>query len=221
MPASSPTWRSEDRKQTWCWGSVRRVQKSSHWEGWGRPWAEGREGTQREGLVTIYRSFPSQGHRAEAAPSGEDARTQCFREAMQGKVGLPNRCGSNLHLRPQATGCHHLSCGPTDQPRTRCGSQVGTQVKCEGGPPLCSDPCWVSRGRVPLPFSPGKPATCPAPATPSQLSELGTFDVYFVLSIVQKELRSPRTRPRLNLPSGELPAGQLRRLRCWIRAGFT
>lgn len=32
---------------------------------------------------------------------------------------------------------------------------------------------------------------------------------------------SPRSGPSLNLPSLELPAGQLRQLRRWIRAGFT
>lgn len=82
-------------------------------------------------------------------------------------------------------------------------------------------PCRVSRRGVPFPFSPLKPQVPPLPRPAS--SELGTFDGYFVLSTVQKDLAalSPRTKPSLNLPSLVLPAGQLRRLRLWIRAGFT
>lgn len=170
--------------------------------------------------MTIYRSFPSEGHRAEVAP-----HAQWGHSALRGHSG---RCGSAKQVwhrfAPQATS-HRLP-PPVVWPNRakEVGKPGGDRSKVWGWASPGLRPRGVSRRRVPVPFSPGKPALCPAPATPSQLMELGTFDVYFVLATVQKELRSPRsprTKPRLNLPSRELPAGQLRRLRCWIRAGFT
>ena len=47
---------------------------------------------------------------------------------------------------------------------------------------------WPSLPRLQTPA--GSADEGPSPATPSQLKERGTSDVYFVLSTVEKELRS-------------------------------
>lgn len=74
----------------------------------------GREGTWGEkGPVTIFRSF---------SPHGRRARVQSMlgREDTPRHM-LPGAPDTTVHLRPQATGCHHLSSCPTGEMGTSDG----------------------------------------------------------------------------------------------------
>lgn len=125
-------------------------------------------------------------------------------------TGLPSRPGTNVHLKPQATGCHHLSFCPP--------GEVGMSSEVWGPSPALSA-LLAQRGRVRLSFHAKPQVRLPHPASP------GARDCSCLLCSCHssKAARgpSPRSKPSLNLPSRELPAGQLRQLRRWIRAGFT
>lgn len=117
--------------------------------------------------MTISRSFASDGHSAEAAACaggwGGRHQTQNFPEAVS-DMGLPNSPGTNFHLRPQATGCHHLSSCPT---------RVGRE----------SDGCWKeSCGRASPVFRPllGQQTRVPPPPHPasSRSVELQMFTLF-------------------------------------------
>lgn len=129
---------------------------------------------------------------------------------------LPRAPDTKAHLRPQATGCHHLSSCPT--------GEVGTSGRHRsegwGDPPRSSVPCWVSRKAGSL-----SPPPTSLRSRPLRQDRSGAQDFSCLLcsrhSSKGARSPSPRSGPSLNLPSLELPAGQLRQLRRWIRAGFT
>lgn len=173
-----------------------------------RRW-QGREGPPREGaeehravVQAMLGQKDSPGHSASWRPF----RVTC--------TGLPSRPGTNVHLRPQATGCHHLSLCPPGE----VGMSSGYHSEVWGPSPALSA-LLAQRGRVRLSFHAKPQVRPPRPASP------GARDCSCLLCSCHssKAARgpSPRSKPSLNLPSRELPAGQLRQLRRWIRAGFT
>lgn len=127
------------------------------------------QGTGREGDSPRWKG--ERGPREEAASYAEwrgHPQTQLFRGPFRvtqvSQTRVAPVCTSG-HKPQAATAC------PTAQPG-RWGSQVGTGVTSGAGRP-CSDPSRASRGRVPLPFSPGKPASCPPLPRPASSPGLG------------------------------------------------
>lgn len=101
---------------------------------------------------------------------------------------LPRAPDTKVHLRPQATGCHHLLSCPTGE----VGTSGGHWSEGWGDPPRSSAPCWVSRKGGPFPLP--RQATGPARYARTAL-ERRTFHAYFVLATVQKELTAPALAP--------------------------
>lgn len=137
--------RLEDRKQTRCWESVARNQNQASGRGGNIPEWKGERGPREEGLVAMYRSFPCQGHRAKVALSvGRTPPDTAIlgRGAFGVRRSCPTICTSG-HKPWAATTCPNR---PGDREARWGPSEVW------GVPPLCSDPCWVSRGRVPSPL---------------------------------------------------------------------
>ena len=146
-------------------------------------------------------------------------------QSLLGREDTPRHSASrrpdtNVHLGPQATGCHHLSSCPTGE----VGTSGGHWSELWDDPPQSSAPCWVSRGRSLWP--PRHPRQPPSRGSrPPQPASSGARDFSCLLCSLHSSKGahspSPSSKPSLNLPSRELPAGQLRQLRRWIRAGFT
>lgn len=118
-------------------------------------------------------------------------------QSLLGREDTPRHSASrrpdtNVHLGPQATGCHHLSSCPTGE----VGTSGGHWSEVWDDPPQYSAPCWVSRGRSLWPprHPPSSQAAGPALHTRPAL-ERGAFHAYFVLCTVQKELTAPALAP--------------------------
>lgn len=164
---------------------------------------KGERGLERRGQWSfIGLSLPKDPERKpHPVLSGEDTPKQSAPErgGIQGNTGLPNRCGTDLHSGHKP---HHLSCGPAGE----VGKPGGCWRQVWGSPSPVLRPLPGQQVEGPSPLLPWKASRVSAPATPSQRSELGTSDVYFVLCTVQKELGSPAPSPDLicRPPSSQL-----------------
>lgn len=120
--------------------------------------------------------------------SAEPEFSLCWVERTRPDTGLPGAPDTKVHLRPQATGCHHLSSCPTGE----VGTSGGHWSEGWGAPPQSSVPCWVSRKwGVPFP-SPYKPQV--PPAAPGQLWSAGLF----MLTLFSPQFkRSSQSQPSL------------------------
>lgn len=121
--------------------------------------------------------------------SAEPEFSLCWVERTRPDTGLPGAPDTKVHLRPQATGCHHLSSCPTGEVGTS-----GGHWSEGGGVTLPSPQCpagSAESGGVPFP-SPYKPQV--PPAAPGQLWSAGLF----MLTLFSPQFkRSSQSQPSL------------------------